>query len=64
MTNKMNRETAYRAQAATCRSRAAVDIERRDFWIAEAVKWEQRARQESGDDSVAYEIKDDGAPDR
>jgi hypothetical protein len=40
-----------------CREKAETDIKRRDYWLAEAQKWEKCA-EDSDDISVSYQIKD------
>lgn len=42
----MNRLMAIRSQEFLCRERAALDSERRAFWLAQAQEWEQRALDE------------------
>jgi hypothetical protein len=42
----MNRLVEIRSQEQLCRERAALDSERRVFWLAQAEKWEQRALDE------------------
>ncbi len=42
----MNRRTASLAQARLCLARAEADRTRRAYWLAEAVKWQQRADEE------------------
>jgi hypothetical protein len=42
----MDRRNASLAQAELCRVRAKADPERRAYWMAEAVKWQQRANDE------------------
>jgi hypothetical protein len=42
----MNKLVAIRSQEAICRERAALDSERRLFWLAQAEEWEQRALDE------------------
>ena len=42
----MNGLVAIRSQEAICRERAALDAERRLFWLAKAEEWEQRALDE------------------
>jgi hypothetical protein len=48
MTAKMNHYVACRAEAAVCREKAETNINRRDYWIAEAQKWEKRAERDIG----------------
>ena len=57
MTAKMNHYVACRAEAAVCREKAETNINRRDYWLVEAQKWEKRA-EDSDDISVSYQIKD------
>ncbi len=45
----MDRRTASLAQARLCLARAEVDPTRRAYWLAEAVKWRQRADEEFAD---------------
>ena len=42
----MNRLAELRSQEYMCRERAALDSERRVFWLAQAEEWEQRALDE------------------
>ena len=42
----MNRLIEIRSQEFLCRERAALDWERRVFWLAQAQEWEQRALDE------------------
>ena len=49
----MNRLVAIRNQEAVCRERAALDSERRLFWLAKAEEWEQRAL-----DEIAYHFRE------
>ncbi|RXG86175.1 MULTISPECIES: hypothetical protein [Bradyrhizobium] len=39
----MNRLVEIRRQESLCRERAALDFERRVFWLAQAEEWKQRA---------------------
>lgn len=39
----MNRLVEIRSQESICRERAALDTDRRVFWLAQAEEWEQRA---------------------
>lgn len=39
----MNRLVEIRSQESLCRERAALDSERRSFWLAQAEEWERRA---------------------
>jgi hypothetical protein len=41
-----NRLVEIRSQEHMCRERAALDSERRIFWLAQAEQWEQRALDE------------------
>ena len=43
----MNKLIAIRNQEMMCRERALLDSERRDFWLAKAEEWAQRALDES-----------------
>ncbi|MET4388109.1 hypothetical protein ABIB73_003871 [Bradyrhizobium sp. F1.4.3] len=45
----MKRLVEIRSQEFLCRERAALDFERRVFWLAQAQEWEQRAL-----DEIAY----------
>ena len=49
----MNRLMAIRSQEFLCRERAALDSERRAFWLAQAQEWEQRAL-----DEIAYHFRE------
>jgi hypothetical protein len=51
----MDRRTASLAQARLCLARAEADSARRAYWLAEAVRWRQRAEQD---------FAGDGDPDR
>ena len=42
----MNRLIEIRSQERLCRERAALDVRRRVFWLAQAEEWEERALQE------------------
>jgi hypothetical protein len=42
----MNRLVEIRIQESVCRERAALDSERKIFWLAQAEEWEQRALDE------------------
>ena len=42
----MNKLVEIRSQEYLCRERAAFDSERRNFWLAQAEEWEQRALDE------------------
>ena len=49
----MNRLAEMRSQESMCRERAALDSERRVFWLAQAEEWEQRAL-----DEIAYHFRE------
>jgi hypothetical protein len=49
----MNRLVAIRSQESLCRERAALDSERRIFWLAQAEEWEQRAL-----DEIAFHFRE------
>lgn len=49
----MNRLVEIRSQESLCRERAALDFERRVFWLAQAQGWEQRAL-----DEIAYQFRE------
>jgi len=49
----MNRLVEIRSQEFLCRERAALDPERRVFWLAQAQEWEQRAL-----DEIAYHFRE------
>ena len=49
----MNRLAEIRSQEHICRQRAALDSERRVFWLAQAEEWEQRALAE-----IAYHFRE------
>jgi hypothetical protein len=49
----MNRLVEIRSQEFICRERAALDSERRVFWLAQAEEWEQRAL-----DEIAYHFRE------
>jgi len=49
----MNRLVEIRSQEQMCRERAALDSERRVFWLAQAEEWEQRAL-----DEIAYHFRE------
>ena len=49
----MNRLVAIRSQEFFCRERAALDSERRVFWLAQAEEWEQRAL-----DEIAFHFRE------
>jgi hypothetical protein len=42
----MNRLVEIRKQEFICRERAILDSERKNFWLAKAQEWEQRALEE------------------
>ncbi len=42
----MNKLVEIRSQEYLCRERAAVDEQRRAFWLAQAEEWERRALDE------------------
>ncbi len=42
----MNRLVEIRNQEHFCRERAALDVQRRMFWLAQAEEWERRALEE------------------
>jgi hypothetical protein len=42
----MKRLVKIRSQESLCRERAALDCDRRLFWLARAEEWEQRALDE------------------
>ena len=49
----MNRLVEIRSQESLCRERAALDLNRRPFWLAQAEEWEQRAL-----DEIAYHFRE------
>jgi hypothetical protein len=49
----MNKLVEIRSQEFICRERAALDFERRSFWLAQAEQWEQRAL-----DEIAYHFRE------
>jgi hypothetical protein len=49
----VNRLVEIRSQESMCRERAALDSERRVFWLAQAEEWEQRAL-----DEIAYHFRE------
>lgn len=49
----MSRLVEIRSQETLCRERAALDLERRVFWLAQAQDWEQRAL-----DEIAYHFRE------
>lgn len=49
----MNRLVEIRSQESLCRERAAMDSERRSFWLAQAEEWEQRAL-----DEIAFHFRE------
>jgi hypothetical protein len=49
----MNKLVEIRSQEYMCRERAALDSERRIFWLAQAEEWEQRAL-----DEIAFHFRE------
>jgi hypothetical protein len=49
----MDRLVEIRSQEFLCRERAALDSERRTFWLARAEEWEQRAL-----DEIAFHFRE------
>jgi hypothetical protein len=49
----MNKLVEMRSQEYMCRERAALDSERRIFWLAQAEEWEQRAL-----DEIAFHFRE------
>jgi hypothetical protein len=49
----MNRLVEIRKQEFICRERAILDSERKNFWLAKAQEWEQRALEE-----IAFHFKE------
>ena len=49
----MNRLVEIRKQEFICRERAILDSERKNFWLARAQEWEQRALEE-----IAFHFKE------
>ncbi|WP_375313514.1 hypothetical protein WHZ77_09955 [Bradyrhizobium sp. A5] len=49
----MKRLVEIRGQETLCRERAALDSERRVFWLAQAQEWEQLAL-----DEIAYHFRE------
>ncbi len=49
----MNKLAEIRSQELMCRERAALDAERKVFWLAQAEEWEQRAL-----DEIAYHFRE------
>ena len=49
----MERLVEIRSQESLCRERAALDPDRRVFWLAQADEWEQRAL-----DEIAYHFRE------
>lgn len=45
-TQGMNRLVEIRSQEHLCRERAASDVQRRRFWLAQAEEWEKQALEE------------------
>jgi hypothetical protein len=49
----MRRLVEIRSQESLCRERAALDCERRNFWLAQAEEWEKRAL-----DEIAFQFRE------
>jgi hypothetical protein len=49
----MNKLVEIRSQEYACRERAALDSERKVFWLAQAEEWKQRAL-----DEIAYHFRE------
>ena len=49
----MNKLAEIRSQELMCRERAALDSERKVFWLAQAEEWEQLAL-----DEIAYHFRE------
>ena len=49
----MRRLVEIRSQESLCRERAALDSDRRVFWLAQAEEWERRAL-----DEIAYQFRE------
>lgn len=49
----MNRLVEIRSQESLCRERAALDSERRGFWLAQAEEWERLAL-----DEIAFHFRE------
>jgi hypothetical protein len=49
----MNRLVEIRKQEFICRGQALLDSERKNFWLAKAEEWEQRALEE-----IAFHFKE------
>jgi hypothetical protein len=49
----MNKLVEIRRQEFICRERALLDSERKNFWLAKAEEWEQRALEE-----IAFHFKE------
>ena len=49
----MNKLIEIRNQEMMCRERALLDSERRDFWLAKAEEWGQRAL-----DEIAFQFRE------
>jgi hypothetical protein len=49
----MNKLVEIRRQEFLCRERAALDFDRRLFWLAQAEEWEQRAL-----DEIVYHFRE------
>jgi hypothetical protein len=54
----MDRKTACIAQASVCRAKAQTEPDHQEHWIDEAIKWLERAIEQSGDGAVSYEVID------
>jgi hypothetical protein len=52
----MQRRTACQDQVRICLERAKYDTPRRDYWHAEAIRWQHRADEEIGDQPKSYAI--------
>ena len=49
----MKKLVEIRGQELMCRERAMLDSERKNFWLAQAEEWEQRAL-----DEIAYHFRE------
>jgi hypothetical protein len=49
----MDKLVAIRSQECFCRERAALDSDRRGFWLAQAEEWKQRAI-----DEIAFHFRE------
>ena len=49
----MKKLVHIRSQESLCRERAALDLEHRVFWLAQAEEWEQRAL-----DEIAFHFRE------